>query len=41
MGEERLVGLALLNIHREILVNPEDVIDLFASEKNRILDFIL
>uniref|UniRef100_A0A2S2NV27 Repressor of the inhibitor of the protein kinase n=1 Tax=Schizaphis graminum TaxID=13262 RepID=A0A2S2NV27_SCHGA len=28
MGENRLNGLALLNIHPEIIINPEEVVDI-------------
>jgi len=41
MGEERLVGLALLNIHRHRTVEVDKVIDLFASSKKRNLDFVI
>lgn len=41
MGEERLTGLALLNIHRDIPVDAESVIERFAKRKNRLLDFVL
>ena len=44
MGEERLTGLALLNIHRDIAVSIDNVIDRFAkskSEKRRHLDFVI
>lgn len=35
MGEERLTGLALLNIHRDIEVDVESIIDQFSKVKNR------
>jgi len=41
MSEERLVGLALLNVHNDIEITPDEVIDLFAKSKNRKLDLIL
>jgi len=43
MGEERLTGLALLNIHRDIAVSIENVIDRFAKSKSkkRRLDFTI
>ncbi|XP_029341883.1 uncharacterized protein LOC100573978 [Acyrthosiphon pisum] len=41
MGEERLVGLALLNIHRHRTVEVDEVIDLFAGSKKRNLDFVI
>ena len=40
-GQERLTGLALLSVHRRIKINPDDVIDRFAKEKKRMLDFVL
>jgi hypothetical protein len=33
-------GLALLNIHREIEINVDDVIDSFTSIKNRNIEFV-
>lgn len=41
MGEELLVGLALLNIHRHKTVEVDEVIDLFAGSKKRNLDFVI
>lgn len=41
MSEERLTGLALLNLHRDIDVSIDDVIDRFARKKNRRLEFIV
>ena len=41
MGEERLTGLAILNVHRDIAVNVDKVIDRFAKSKTRLLDFVL
>lgn len=41
MGENRLNGLALLNIHKEIDVIPEDVLDLFSKQQPRRLQFSL
>jgi len=44
MGEERLTGLALLHIHRDIDVNVDNVIDRFGkskSKKRRHLDFVI
>ncbi|XP_025419323.1 zinc finger MYM-type protein 1-like, partial [Sipha flava] len=41
MGEERLVGLALLNIHRHRTVEVDEVIDLFAGCKKRNFDFVI
>jgi len=43
MSEERLTGLALLYIHKNIDIynNIENIISKFANDKNRKLDFIL
>ena len=41
MAEERLTGLALLHIHRDISINVDDVINLFANSKKRNLDFVV
>jgi hypothetical protein len=41
MGEERLVGLALLNIYRHRTVEVDEVIDLFAGRKKRNFDFVI
>ncbi|CAI6345767.1 unnamed protein product [Macrosiphum euphorbiae] len=43
MSEERLTGLALLYIHKNIDIhnNIENIINRFANDKNRKLDFIL
>jgi len=41
MGQDRLTGLALLNIHRSIEINVDDVIDRFTSLKKRNIDFVL
>ena len=35
MGDSRLSGLALLSIHREIEVNPAEVLDRFAKAPRR------
>ena len=35
MGQERLVGLALLNIHTNIAVNPKKLADEFMSQIGR------
>ena len=39
MSEDRLTGLALLYIHRDLEIDIEDVINRFGS-KNRRLDFV-
>jgi hypothetical protein len=41
MGEERLVGLALLNIHRHRTVEVDEVIDSFAGSKKKNFDFVI
>jgi len=41
MGENRLNGLSLLNIHHHIDIKPEEVIDLFAKQHSRRLQFCL
>jgi hypothetical protein len=39
MGQERLSGLALLNIHRHIDVNIDEVINRFANKRNSSIHF--
>jgi len=39
MGEERLDGLALMNVHRGIQIDIGGVLDRM-SKKNRLLDFL-
>jgi hypothetical protein len=41
MGNERLTGLAHMFIHGDIQFTPDEVIDKFAAQKNRRLDFVL
>ena len=41
MQQERLNGLALLHIHRDIELNVNEVIDFFATKKKRHDDFTL
>lgn len=41
MTESRLTGLALMNIHKDIDINVDLVIDHFAAQKRRKLDFLL
>ncbi|XP_008182934.1 52 kDa repressor of the inhibitor of the protein kinase-like [Acyrthosiphon pisum] len=36
-GQERLTGLALLSVHRDVTVNPEEVLNRFALQKDRSL----
>jgi len=35
MGEERLTGLALLNIHKKIPVNVDDIISKFGKKQTK------
>ncbi|KAJ8969757.1 hypothetical protein NQ314_001594 [Rhamnusium bicolor] len=39
MGEERLTGLTLLNIHKDIVVDIDEVITRFGKTKSRKLEF--
>lgn len=42
MDEERLIGLALFNIfHKHRTVQFDELIDSFAGNKKRYLDFVL
>lgn len=41
MSEERLSSLALINVHKEIEIAPEDVINKFSLSKKRKLDLLL
>lgn len=41
MTEDRLTGLALLYVHRDININIENVINRFGSLRNRKLEFIV
>jgi len=41
MDEDRLVGLALMNIHKEEEIDVNEVIDIFAKSKTRRLEFVL
>lgn len=41
MSEERLCSLALINVHKDLEIHPDEVIDKFALQKNRKLDFII
>jgi len=41
LGRDRLVGLALLNVHRLYNILVENIINRFASTKKRNIDFIL
>lgn len=41
MGEERLTRLALLNIHKNIPINVDEIISKFGKTKQRRLDFVI
>jgi hypothetical protein len=41
MGQERLNVLAMLHINKDIQVNPEEVLDMFAKKHKRRLQFDL
>jgi len=41
MGENRLTGLALPNIHKQIDVRPEEVLDMFSKSNPRKLQLSL
>jgi len=40
MGENRLNGLELLNIHPEIIVEPEEVVNVYANKHPRRLQLL-
>jgi len=40
MGENRLNGLALLNMHPEIIIEPEEVVDVYANKHHRRLPLL-
>ena len=39
--EDRWTSLALMNVHRDILVDVDKVIDRFAKSKHRFMEFII
>ena len=41
MGQDWLNRLALLHVHREVKLNAEHIIDIFARKKARCLNIIL
>ena len=41
MSAERLTGLALMHVHRDISVSVDEIITYFANAHTRKLDFIL
>lgn len=40
MADERLSGLAMMHVHREIPIDTDVIINTFATQKDRVLDFI-
>jgi DNA-binding SARP family transcriptional activator len=41
MGPDRLAGLTLLYLHRDVSVTVDEVIDVFARQCSRRLEFVL
>jgi hypothetical protein len=41
MGQDRLAGLTLLYLHRDIPITSDEVIDTFARQCSRRLEFVL
>lgn len=41
MSESRLNGLASMNIHREVQIDPDEIINALATKKNGRLDFVV
>jgi len=41
MSEERLVGLALMNIHRDVVLDVDNIIDRFAQSRKRLKEFVI
>jgi len=39
MGQNRLCGLALIRVHRQIDIPTDEIIERFSKMKKRILDF--
>ncbi|XP_029345910.1 52 kDa repressor of the inhibitor of the protein kinase-like, partial [Acyrthosiphon pisum] len=40
-GQERLTGIALLSVHRDVTVNPDEVLNQFALQKDRNILLVL
>ena len=40
MGQERFSALALANIHREIQLNPDEILDMFGRKLSRRLEVV-
>jgi hypothetical protein len=41
MGEERLIGLALLNTHKDIHIDVDKIIDRFAADRKITIQLLL
>ena len=41
MGQDRLTGLALLYLHRSVNITVEEIIDAFARNRSRRIEFVL
>ena len=41
MSEERLVGLALMNIHRDVVLDVDNIIDRFTQRRKRLKEFVI
>ncbi|XP_025205786.1 52 kDa repressor of the inhibitor of the protein kinase-like [Melanaphis sacchari] len=41
MGQERLNGLAMLSVHRDIELNPDHILDISAKKTKRKINLIL
>jgi len=41
MSQDRLCGLALLHIHRELDISEDKIIERFANSKKRNIDFVI
>ena len=40
-GQDRLTGLALLYLHRNVNITVEEIIDAFARNRSRRIEFVL
>lgn len=41
MSQDRLCGLALMYMHRDVEINIDNILNRFANEKKRVLDFVI
>jgi hypothetical protein len=41
IGQHKLTGLALLHVHKNIIVSIDETINKFAKMKKRILEFVI